>query len=160
MPWTLLQDIPFIEFMNFPCCLNFLSFGVVLHSSQRGCLSRGTFLAMPLHSFLLVALEHIFWQRGSQRQHSILVSGSERRGAGALRRKSSISCLPQLHGAAPAFHHIFCSMCKNMSVLTFAGWTCYSQASLSSVTFCLAVFFFFCRLACRLYVLFTTNTEV
>lgn len=75
-----------------------LTFSLLVESCHGRSRSRSTVLAMPRQhrlSFLLLALEHFFLQRGSQRQHSVLVSGSERRGAGALRRKSAISCLSQ-----------------------------------------------------------------
>lgn len=80
--------------MNFLCCLNF-NRALRGHGRSR---SRSTVLAKPHQhrlSFLLFALEHFFSHRGSQRQRSVLVSGSERRSRGALRKKSAISCLPQ-----------------------------------------------------------------
>lgn len=67
------------------------------------------------------------------------VANAEARGA--LGRKCAISCLPQ--NTWSWLHHStrFSAPCaKKMSVLTFVGWTCNTQASLSSVTFCLAVY--------------------
>lgn len=89
--------------------LTFSLLGFILRSSQRGHgrpRSCSAVLALPRQhhlSFLLFALEHFFLPCGSQRQHSVLVSGSERRGAAALRRKSAISCLPQT--AWSRLHH-------------------------------------------------------
>lgn len=101
MPWTVLRIFLLLNLWISCVALTFLALGFIWRSSQRGHgrpRSCGAVPALPRQhhlSFPLFALEHSFLQRGSQRQHGVLVSGSERRGAAALRRRSAISCLPQ-----------------------------------------------------------------
>lgn len=159
MPWTILRIFLLLNLWISRVALTFLALGFIWRSSQQGHgrpRSCGAVPALPRQhhlSFPLFALEHSFLQRGSQRQRGVLVSGSERRGGGLL-----LAVYPKLHGAGSSIPPQFLLHLQKYVCIDVCGMNLL-DSSVSLICYVL-LGCFFCRLARKLYVLFTTNTEV